>query len=53
MDVYVKADNGRYSCDIGVTTEEWIKILSNPDVTTTNYKDALMAFYNEPDHKST
>lgn len=52
-DIYVKADNGRYSCDIGVTTEEWIKILSNPEVTTTNYKDALMAFYKESDHKST
>lgn len=45
--------NKTYSCDIGVSTEEWQEILANPNVTTTNYKDALMAFYNEPGHKST
>lgn len=44
---------GTYSCNIGVSTEEWQEILANPDVTTSNYKEALMAFYNEPGHKST
>lgn len=44
---------GTYSCDIGVSSTEWQEILANPDITTTNYKDALMAFYNEPGHKST
>lgn len=52
--IKVTADpNGTYSCNIGVSTTEWQGILANPDVTTTNYKDALMAFYNEPGHKST
>jgi len=48
-----ESPKGTYSCNIGVSTEEWQGILANPDVTTTNYKDALMAFYNEPEHKST
>lgn len=51
--INVTSDNGRYSCDISITADEWIKILSNPKVTTTNYKNALLAFYNEPGHKST
>lgn len=44
---------GTYSCEIGISAEEWIEILTNPDVTTSNYKFALMAFYNEIGHKST
>lgn len=51
--IFVTADNGRYSCKIDITVKEWEDILSNPDVTSPNYKDALMAFYNEPEHKST
>lgn len=47
------SSDGAYSSNIGVSTEEWKEILANPKVTTDNYKEALMAFYNEPGHKST
>lgn len=42
-----------YGCEIGVTVEEWINILSDKELTTPNYKDVLLAFYNAPDHKAT
>lgn len=43
---------GTFSCNIGITKEEWQQILANPDITTSNYRYALMAFYKEPSHKS-
>lgn len=49
----IAGPKGTYSCNIGVSTAEWQEILANSEVTTTNYKYALMAFYNEPGHKST
>lgn len=49
----IESPKGTFSSTINISTEEWKSILANPDVTTTNYKDALMAFYNEPEHKST
>lgn len=49
----IAGPKGTYSCNIGVSTAEWQEILVNSEVTTTNYKYALMAFYNEPGHKST
>lgn len=49
----IEDSKGTFSCNIGISVEEWKDILSIPSITTTNYKDALMAFYNEPDHTST
>lgn len=47
-----KTSQGTLSCNVEITQEEWKHILLNPDVTTANYKQALMAFYNEPQHQS-
>lgn len=42
-----------YRCDIPISMEEWIEILQNEKLTTGNYKETLLRFYNEPGHKST
>ena len=42
-----------YRCDIPISMEEWIGILQNEKLTTGNYKETLLKFYNEPGHKST
>lgn len=49
----VKRIGDKYVCDIGISTEEWIEILQDSNFMTSNYKDALLKFYNEPGHKST
>lgn len=49
----IEEPKGTYSCEIGLTVEEWQKLLADPDFVTENIKDTLLAFYNEPDHKST
>jgi hypothetical protein len=46
------ADN-TYGCELGISVAEWRDILSNGDVTTANYRNALLAFYNEPEHRAT
>lgn len=33
--------------------DEWQEILTNPQITTENYREALLAFYREPEHKAT
>lgn len=48
-----ESPKGTFSSKINISAEEWKNILANPDVTKSNYKDALIAFYSEPDHKST
>lgn len=42
--------NGAYVTELNVSVQEWEDILSNEAVTTLNYKEALMAFYNAPNH---
>jgi 5-methylcytosine-specific restriction protein B len=46
------ADN-TYSCEVGITVEEWRNILLDHKLTTENYLNALLAFYKEPDHSAT
>jgi hypothetical protein len=46
------ADN-TYGCEVGITVAEWRDILSNGAVTTANYRNALLAFYKEPEHRAT
>lgn len=45
--------NGNYICNIDITVEEWKSILQNKMLMTQNYKNTLLKFYNEPEHKST
>jgi predicted HNH restriction endonuclease len=42
-----------YFCDIDVSVEEWKMLLQNEKIMSPNRKDALIKFYNEPEHKST
>ena len=44
---------GTSSCDIGISVDKWQEILTNPQITTENYREALLAFYREPEHKAT
>ena len=49
----IEKPKGTYSCDIGISVDEWQEILTNPQITTENYRKALLAFYREPEHKAT
>lgn len=52
--IYLKQNtDGFLSCDIGLSVEDWIAILQNGDITTSNYQYALLCFYKEPGHSST
>lgn len=45
--------DGEYKCDIDISVEEWKEILQDKTISTDNYKDVLLKFYAEPEHKST
>lgn len=49
----IEKPKGTSSCDIGISVDEWQEILTNPQITTENYRAALLAFYREPEHKAT
>jgi len=49
----VVVQNGEYFCDIGISVDEWKAILQDKSLMTDNYKDVLLKFYSEPEHKST
>ena len=49
----IEKPKGTFSCDIGISVDEWQGILTNPQITTENYREALLAFYREPEHKAT
>lgn len=49
----VTVDNGEYLCDIDISVDEWKSILLDENLMSDNYKDALIKFYTEPNHKST
>lgn len=49
----IEEPRGTFNSELGVSVAEWQEILSDRQVTTDNYRRALMAFYNEPGHKST
>ena len=52
--IYIEENpKGTFSCDVGISAKEWQDILSNKKLTTKNYINALMAFYDEPGHKAT
>ncbi|MDR0606489.1 MAG: AAA family ATPase, partial [Bacteroidales bacterium] len=45
--------DGNYICDIGVSVKEWKEILQDKSLMFNTYKDTLIKFYKEPEHKST
>ena len=49
----IEKPKGTSSCDIEISVDEWQEILTNPQITTENYREALLAFYREPEHKAT
>ena len=49
----VTVQNGEYLCDIGISVEEWKAILLDKKLTFSRYKNVLIKFYNEPEHKGT
>ena len=49
----IEKPKGTSSCDIGISVDEWQEILTNPQITRENYREALLAFYREPEHKAT
>lgn len=51
--LYEKEINGEFNLDIGISVEEWEKILQDEELTTFNYKDTLLKFFHEPVYKST
>lgn len=49
----VTINNGTYLCDIDISVGEWKSILQDENLLNDNYKDVLIKFYIEPNHKST
>lgn len=45
--------DGAYTCDVGISVDEWVEILNDDSLTNDNYAEALVRFYREPDHKAT
>lgn len=48
--IQVQQTGDVYSCDIGISKEEWLKILQDSE-TLDNFKDALLRFYYMPGHR--
>lgn len=48
--IQVEYKDGYYSCDIGISKDEWLEILKDNN-TSDNFKDALLRFYYMPGHR--
>lgn len=48
-----RTPEGFFDADIDITKEEWLSIISNPDIIDNAYIDVLVKFLREPGHKST
>lgn len=48
--IQVQEQNGVYSCDIGISKEEWLRILQSKDVKQ-GFVEALLRFYYMPEHR--
>ena len=48
--IYAKENNGVFSCDIGVSKDEWLEILESPS-TQQEFIETLLRFYYMPEHK--
>lgn len=49
----VVVENEEYLCEMDISVEEWKEILQDETLLNANYKDALIKFYSEPEHKAT
>lgn len=49
----ITIQDGNYTCDIGISVDEWKEILQDETLLTKNCKDAIIKFYNEPNHRAT
>ena len=52
-DVQVFFENGKYTCNPGLTVQQWKAILQDSTLVNAERLDMLTKFYNEPEHKST
>lgn len=48
--IHVKDIEGVYSCDVGITKEEWLEMLKDTNMPD-EYRDALLRFYYMPEHR--
>ncbi len=48
--IEIKQQGGIYSCDIGITKDEWLEILQDEE-TLVEYKETLLRFYYYPAHR--
>ena len=48
-----KDSKGVLSCDVPITKEQWLNILRNRTVTTSQYLKVLLSFYFMPEHRAT
>lgn len=49
----VTVNSGEYLCDIDISVDEWKTMLQDENLLNDNYKDALIKFYSEHNHKAT
>lgn len=50
--IHVEQNGNVYSCDIGISKEEWLELLKNAKMPD-EYRDTLLRFYYMPDHRGT
>lgn len=48
-----RTPEGFYDADVDITKEEWLDIVSDPDIQENAYLDVLVKFLREPDHRAT
>lgn len=49
----IENPKGVFSCEVEITTAEWKDILADSSLAKGSYKEALLAFYSAPNHRST
>lgn len=49
----IESPKGIFSSLLDISVEEWETILQDKSITTQNYKEAILSFYREPEHKAT
>ena len=50
--IQVVNKDGKYECDINISTEEWLELLNDSDVTTSITWKTLLGFYHSPNHSA-
>lgn len=52
-EIQIHIENGKYTCDTGISIVQWKTFLQDSKLVTPERLDMLTKFYNEPEHKST